>query len=68
MSEFDLDQPGYSNVVTIRPEGLMPRIKITSASSKLFDEIDTSDLEDPPEKTVKLKSALTDIIAKKQEQ
>lgn len=68
MSEYDIDQPGYSNIVTIRPEGLMPRIKITSASSKLFDEIDTSDLEDPPEKIVKLKSALSDIIAKKQEQ
>jgi hypothetical protein len=38
MSEFDIDTPAYSETIYVSPEGLTPRVKVTSLSSKLIDD------------------------------
>lgn len=41
MSEFDIDSPGYSDIVYISPEGITPRIKSSSLNSNLSNELVT---------------------------
>jgi len=64
MSEFDIDSPGYSDVIYISPEGITPRIKATTSGTSLSNDT-VSKVKDGLFSAEKNKSLLSSIMQNK---